>query len=303
MRRTLLTGWLLLIDRESNFLRLLAGFIVSIAALVGLLVIRPYKRASDFQLAVCSYILVVFQFLGAMIVNQWQATSSLCGEVTVKLILDISSLDQIIAALLVLTCALLPFFCAVVAYDAHVTRKQQQHTSTQHAELVAENVSLGHDILHLMETANAPIFGLDEDGCINEWNNKAEMVTGYLKREVIGWNFVNQLVKDEQRESVRCMLKRALTGEEESVNFELAVCSRDRDFVEILLNMTARQRKGHIVGVIGIGQDVTALKAEQAARGEAKELEAAARAQEELMAYLFHDMAHQAARTAYIRAL
>ena len=269
----------------------MAGLIVSLAALVALLLIRSYKRPSDFQVAVSSYILVVFTFLCAIIVNQWQTISSLCGEAKAKTIFGIDGVDNIVASLLLLTCSLLPIVCMIVAYDAHVTRRQLRRTHATHQELLAENVNLGQDMLHLMERANAPIFGVDEYGCVNEWNDKAEAVMGYSREDVLGKGFVHHLVEAEQRESVRCMLERALAGEEEPSNFELTVCSRDGPSVEILLNITTRHDgKGHIVGVVGIGQDVTALKAEQAERAEIKECEAANRAQEELMAYLFHDM-------------
>ena len=39
-------------------------------------------------------------------------------------------------------------------------------------------------VKRLIETANAPIFGIDADGKINEWNKKAAEFTGFSKEEV-----------------------------------------------------------------------------------------------------------------------
>tara|TARA_B110000046_G_C12915214_1_gene364638 strand:+ start:448 stop:618 length:171 start_codon:yes stop_codon:yes gene_type:complete len=40
------------------------------------------------------------------------------------------------------------------------------------------------DLKVLIETANAPIFGIDDQGLVNEWNRKAMEITGYPKEEV-----------------------------------------------------------------------------------------------------------------------
>ena len=37
-----------------------------------------------------------------------------------------------------------------------------------------------------IDTANAPIYGVDLDGLINEWNNKAVLLTGFSRDEIIG---------------------------------------------------------------------------------------------------------------------
>ena len=35
------------------------------------------------------------------------------------------------------------------------------------------------DLARLIDTANAPIFGIDREGLINEWNDMAAKITGY----------------------------------------------------------------------------------------------------------------------------
>ena len=41
-----------------------------------------------------------------------------------------------------------------------------------------------------INTANAPIYGVDLDGLINEWNNKAVLLTGFSRDEIIGRNIL-----------------------------------------------------------------------------------------------------------------
>jgi len=41
----------------------------------------------------------------------------------------------------------------------------------------------------LIDTANAPIFGIVAEGKVNEWNQKAEKITGFSKKEVLGRDF------------------------------------------------------------------------------------------------------------------
>jgi PAS domain-containing protein len=37
------------------------------------------------------------------------------------------------------------------------------------------------ELRQLIDTANAPIFGIDIDGNINEWNRRTQEITGYSK--------------------------------------------------------------------------------------------------------------------------
>ena len=48
----------------------------------------------------------------------------------------------------------------------------------------AELRRAAYDLRLLIDTANAPIFGIDADGLVNEWNNQAAEITGYSKEEV-----------------------------------------------------------------------------------------------------------------------
>ena len=43
--------------------------------------------------------------------------------------------------------------------------------------------AVAHELRQLVDTANAPIFGIDVNGNVNEWNNKTAEITGYGKED------------------------------------------------------------------------------------------------------------------------
>ncbi|MFT4520115.1 MAG: PAS domain-containing protein, partial [Halioglobus sp.] len=43
----------------------------------------------------------------------------------------------------------------------------------------AEMERVAEDLTLLIDTANAPIFGIDADGNVNEWNKKSAEITGF----------------------------------------------------------------------------------------------------------------------------
>lgn len=71
-----------------------------------------------------------------------------------------------------------------------------------------------------MDKANAPIFGIDIHGNVNEWNDKTAEITGYSKREAMGNQMVETFIVPSLRQSVREVLDNALKGIETS-NYEL----------------------------------------------------------------------------------
>jgi PAS domain-containing protein len=55
----------------------------------------------------------------------------------------------------------------------------------------------------LIDTANAPIFGIDASGCVNVWNRKASQVTGFKPEDVMGKDLVKEFITDENKEAVQ----------------------------------------------------------------------------------------------------
>lgn len=86
----------------------------------------------------------------------------------------------------------------------------------------------------------------------------AEML-GYTKAETLGKNLVENFIQPANRRSVAEVLEKALAGEETS-NFELLLLSKFGERYTVLLNATTRRDGlGKVIGVVGVGQDITAL--------------------------------------------
>ena len=56
--------------------------------------------------------------------------------------------------------------------------KELQEASTQY--------QVADDLTRLIETANAPIFGINVDGHVTEWNLRAGKISGYSEEETLG---------------------------------------------------------------------------------------------------------------------
>jgi PAS domain S-box-containing protein len=126
-------------------------------------------------------------------------------------------------------------------------------------KVLVEQERISNDLTRLIDTANAPIFGIDADGKVNEWNQRAEKITGFNKKEVMGLDLVADFIKDDYKVSVGEVLEKALKGEE-TANFEFSLFTQSGDRVNVLLNSTTRRdASGKTVGVVGVGQDITEL--------------------------------------------
>jgi len=119
---------------------------------------------------------------------------------------------------------------------------------------------VARELRQFIETANAPIFGIDWEGKVNEWNQTATRLTGFTKADVLGKDLVQEFITVEYQVSVKAVLDRALKGEEKA-NYEFPLYTQDQRRLMILLNAsTRRDVDGRIVGVLGIGQDITERK-------------------------------------------
>jgi PAS domain S-box-containing protein len=128
---------------------------------------------------------------------------------------------------------------------------------TEQKQTAMEKSRVAHEMKTFIDTANAPIFGVDCHGLVTEWNNKAAELTLFSRKEVLGKDLVKDYVSVEYRESVQLVLSNALQGQV-TANFEFALYTKDQRRVEVILNATPRTDvSGRIVGVLGVGQDIT----------------------------------------------
>ena len=71
-RRTVLTGWVLLIEETSSFIRILIGLMVNVAVLMLTLTRSPYRHNEDQFLAVCAQLMLVVSFVGTLVVKAYE---------------------------------------------------------------------------------------------------------------------------------------------------------------------------------------------------------------------------------------
>ena len=155
--------------------------------------------------------------------------------------------------------------------NGFVSRLQESHEDRSLAQVKSER--LAAELIQFIDTANAPIFGIDADGLINEWNQTAAKITGFEKEDVLGQDLVQGFITEEYRESVKAVLDNALKGVESS-NYEFPLYTKNGDRVEVLLNATTRlDVDRNIIGVIGVGQDITDAKVAQAALQQTQKME------------------------------
>jgi len=119
--------------------------------------------------------------------------------------------------------------------------------------------SVAKELRRFIDTANAPIFGIDSKGLVNEWNKTTENITGFKKEEVLGNTSIETYIPENYRNSVKLVLGAALKGKE-TANYEFSLFTKDGNRVMVLLNASTRRNpEGKIVGVIGVGQDITTV--------------------------------------------
>ncbi|CAN1283289.1 Phytochrome E [Linum perenne] len=129
---------------------------------------------------------------------------------------------------------------------------------------IIELSSVATEMARLIETATAPIFGVDLDGFVNGWNAKVADLTGLPTREAMGKSFVQEIVHRESRGEVESLLAKALQGEEDkNVEFKLMNFGQGQEQSPLFIVVnacTSRNYMNNIVGVCFVGQDVTPEK-------------------------------------------
>ena len=113
---------------------------------------------------------------------------------------------------------------------------------------------MANELRQLIDTANAPIFGIDVDGDVNEWNEKTAEITGFSKEEAFDKPLVSTFIVPSLRQSVQEVLDNALKGRGTS-NYELEFRTKSNEIRYLLVNATTRRdAENNIVGVVGVAQ-------------------------------------------------
>ena len=130
---------------------------------------------------------------------------------------------------------------------------------TEIDRLRTESETVAKELTQFIERANAPIFGIDKEGKVNEWNETSERITGFTKKDTFGKNLVEEFITDDYKKQVKEVLNKALDGDE-TANFEFPLFTKKGERVMVLLNASSRRdASGDIVGMLGVGQDITEI--------------------------------------------
>ncbi|KAI9911450.1 hypothetical protein PsorP6_009500 [Peronosclerospora sorghi] len=122
---------------------------------------------------------------------------------------------------------------------------------------ITERIAQEQGYTRLIDTANAPIFGVDINGCVNICTGKAADIMRYTNEDVLDKDLVAEFISEEYKIPVRSVLEKAFK-DVETDNFEFPLITKAGRRIEILLNATPRYNEPEeVMSMVGIRQDIT----------------------------------------------
>lgn len=179
-------------------------------------------------------------------------------------------------------------FLAGVTWVITLRRRVSLQTREIQARLDAET-ALERKYRDLIENANDMIFTRDLEGNFTSFNNAGLKMIGYTLKDVLNLN-IRDLVLPDQNEKDRTRLSQML-DDGGTARYEVEFQKRDARIVAVELNMRLIKEDGRVVGVQGIGRDVSERKmTEDALRHARDAAEAATRVKSEFLATMSHEI-------------
>ncbi|PKL69945.1 MAG: hypothetical protein CVV30_00800 [Methanomicrobiales archaeon HGW-Methanomicrobiales-1] len=157
----------------------------------------------------------------------------------------------------------------VLGFGEDITEEKWAQDALQEMQQFQENV---------IANANVWISVLDPDGILLVWNDAAEAISGYKKRDVLGKKTVwRQLYPDATyRRKVTGDIQRVIGRDVFLENFETEIQCADQTKKTIVWNTRAlHDNHGVITSYIAIGRDVTAQRSAELRAGESSRFLAA----------------------------
>ena len=111
---------------------------------------------------------------------------------------------------------------------------------------------------NLIEEARDAIFNLTPEGDILELNHAVESITGWKRDRWIGRNFMDPMIP-EDRERARALFAEVARGGHPP-SFELQIRKQTGSMITLEFAISPRYKSGRLVGLLGIGRDVTERK-------------------------------------------
>uniref|UniRef100_A0A7S4T8R6 histidine kinase n=1 Tax=Alexandrium monilatum TaxID=311494 RepID=A0A7S4T8R6_9DINO len=131
--------------------------------------------------------------------------------------------------------------------------------------------AMAEDLQRLVDTASVPIFGIDCDGRINQWNREASQIIGVPGAKVVGRPLL-EMISDKQHRRVEAMITQALCGEDvgyvdvtmvtpEDGGANTQELSAGHRTSLVLSASSRRDTDGSITGLMLVGCDLTEVEA------------------------------------------
>jgi PAS domain S-box-containing protein len=114
----------------------------------------------------------------------------------------------------------------------------------------------------LIENANDIVYTVDLSGRFTSLNTAGERLTGYTREEALRMN-IAEVIGPDDAERVRQRIANNLASERQS-NFELEIFAKDGSSVTMDISSRLIVQDGVVVGIQGIGRDVTERKRAEA---------------------------------------
>jgi PAS domain S-box-containing protein len=112
---------------------------------------------------------------------------------------------------------------------------------------------------HVLDNANAIIFGLDSQGYIVDWNKQSSRITGFEKDETYCRKISDFLVSESDKPIIDGLMQ--IVRENRAIDqFELPIKCKDGQQIILHLSATPRTNsKGQVIGATMVGQDINAV--------------------------------------------
>jgi PAS domain S-box-containing protein len=120
--------------------------------------------------------------------------------------------------------------------------------------------TIARELASLIEHANVPVFGIDQEGFITEWNHIAAELTGFSKMELTGTHWLEAaFIAPLNIEKVSTIISEAGQGSS-SINMEVEFITKSNQRLVLLLSATARRNAANeTTGILFVGQNITEL--------------------------------------------
>jgi PAS domain S-box-containing protein len=148
---------------------------------------------------------------------------------------------------------------------------QEQIAQRKHIEQHLEDTNkFLHNILD--SSSSISIISTDLEQNVLFWNKGAENIFGYRAEEIVGSHKINILYPDDDVKQQAHEIGSLITREKRNVHRELREITKDGRMLWVNLNLTPTfDERGNVIGILGIGEDITERKQAEESLKESEE--------------------------------